>query len=350
MSELVVGVVSSARPWRSALQRHVRDHAAGVALRVVRDSRVALEEHVDVLVVDDETSFLDAAFLGALRERRVTVAGVYDPTEADAHGEAVLRRLGVDVVVPATLAPEDLLAHLAEVRPARGPDDAFDELVAGLDLAGAEAPAEAPPAELVAVGGPPGSGATEVAVALAAALSARARTVLVDVDEVRPGVARRLQLGVHPHVLTALDLVRGVALGDAAAPAEASGGEYPLARILARPAPGGPAASLPFDVVAGLADPRDWAVLRGDDVLALFDELLGPWRYAVANLGPSLEDLSRWVDRYGARRRGAWPRCAAARGRRPRSAGGEQKPRGSSWGAGRRHVVAAGVEALAVAV
>jgi hypothetical protein len=103
MADLAIGVLYSARPWRAALQRYVRDHVAGVTLRLVRDSRMLQEEEVHIVVLDDETTFLTPAFVAALRERGVKVAGVFDPAEAGPEGPAMLSRLGVDATLPSTL-------------------------------------------------------------------------------------------------------------------------------------------------------------------------------------------------------------------------------------------------------
>jgi hypothetical protein len=291
MSELVVGVLYSSREWRPAFQRHVRDHVVGVSLRLVRDSRMALEEELDVLLVDDETSFLGPPFVAALRERGTRIVGVYDRNELEGESSNFLRRLGVDRLVPSTLEPEDLLAEIEQLRPDVDLDDRFDQVVAGLELAD-----RPQPSQIVAVGGPPAAGATEVAVALADVVSGQGRTVLVDVDEVAPGVARRLHLSLHPHVLSALDELHGAGVGVL----ENLPG-HPLERTLARPAVGGNGPPR-FDVIAGLANPRDWHLLRGDDVARLLVELAGSWDCVIANLGPHLEDLSRYVDRFSASR------------------------------------------------
>ncbi len=290
MSELTVGVVYTSREWRPAFQRYVRDHVVGVSLRLVRDSRMAVEEHLDVLLVDDETSFLTPSFVASLRERAVKVVGLHDPSDIEGHGRTLLERLGVDRALPATLAPEDLLEQLKQLGPEVGLDSRFNEVVAGLEL---ENPAER--SLVVAVGGPPGAGATEVAIALADAVSAQ-RTVLVDVDEVAPGVARRLQLNLHPHLLTALDELRGAGVGP-----QGDEPASPLERALAQPAMVG-GRRLDFDVIVGLANRGDWQLLRGDDVRGLIDELARSWGCVVANLGPHLEDLTRYVDRFGASR------------------------------------------------
>ncbi|MDP9389765.1 MAG: hypothetical protein M3Q48_18075 [Actinomycetota bacterium] len=290
MRELSVGVVFSARPWRAELQRYVRDHVVGVALRLVRDPRVGMDEDIDAMVVDDEASFLTPTYVAALRARAVRVVGVYDPAASDDAGRVYLERLGVDLVLPLGCGPEELVAALRTVVPEAGVDQRFGELVAGLDL-------DVDPRSagtVVAVGGPAGAGATEVAVALAAAVAERRSVVLVDVDEVNPGVARRLGLSLHPHLLDALDAVHHV-------PEPGAEGADPLLDALARPALAA-AERLAFDVVVGLANREDWALARGGDVAALLDALRARWAAVVVNLGPHLEDLSRWVDRFGASR------------------------------------------------
>lgn len=293
MNEITVGVAFTPREWRSALQRHVRDHVAGVVLRVVRDARMAIEEHADVLVVDDEAGFLSAAFIASVRQSGVKIVGIYDPAEVDDAGRVLLHRLGVDTTLPATTAPEDLLAELRASVADSGLASRFEDVVAGLELS------PDPPrvdGHLIAVGGPPGAGATEVAIALTQVLARRERPVLVDVDEVNPGVARRLHLAVYPHLLSAVDDLDGVALDSGGIQGDAD----PILAALARPA--GTSPPPPFDVIVGLADVRDWAVLRPDDVLALLSGLRTRWPIVIANLGPHLEDLTRWVDRYVASR------------------------------------------------
>ncbi|MEW6474326.1 MAG: hypothetical protein AB1679_18900 [Actinomycetota bacterium] len=291
--ELTIGAAFTPRDWRASLQRHVRDHVAGVALRVIRDARMAVEEQIDVLVVDDEAPFLSPLLMSSLRERGIAVVGLYDPEDVDGAGEGILARLGVEVKLAVDAAPEELLAA---VREATARDDdldpRFEEVIAGLDLDDPTAVAAGGSGSVVAVGGPGGAGATEVAVALAQVWASTSRTILVDVDEVAPGVARRLQRALHPHLLTALDGLRGAAI---AAP-DGEEGDL-LDASLARPL--GSAPELPFDVLAGLADPRDWPLVGPDDIDAVLGLLARRWSTVVVNLGPHLEDLSRFVDRYG---------------------------------------------------
>lgn len=284
-----VGAVVSARPWRGDLQRHCRDHVAGTVVRMVRDARDALEEPIEVLVVDDDTSYLSAPFVVRLRERGVVTVGLYDPDEADGHGYRYLLSVGVDLALPSTLPPEELLDALAELRPDAEVWQDFGGVVGDV-----EDRIEPERRCVVAVGGPAGAGGTEVSIALAQALAGRAPTVLVDLDDVHPSIARRLGLGLHPHVVTAVDALRREKVD--------LRGEQVLTLddCLARPVVGGPT---PFAVVAGLAARDDWSLLRADDAGDLVYELSARWSFVVARTGPILEDLGRWVPRYEVARR-----------------------------------------------
>lgn len=291
--ELTIGVAFTPREWRSMLHHHVRDHVVGVALRVIRDARMAVDEEMDVLVVDDEAPFLSPALMSSLRERGVPVVGLCDPDDVDGAGQGMLERMGVDVVLSVDV---EAVGLLEAVRAATAGDDdlapRFAEVVAGLDL-------DDPSIEVVrggagsvvAVGGPAGAGATEIAVALAQVWAGGSRTILVDVDEVAPGVARRLQRALHPQLLSALAGLRGGALDEAVVDGDL------LEASLARPL--GSAPDLPFDVLTGLADPRDWPLVRPEEVEALLGLLARRWLVVVMNLSPQLEDLSRFVDRFG---------------------------------------------------
>jgi CO dehydrogenase nickel-insertion accessory protein CooC1 len=255
---------------------------------MIRDARDALQEPVEVLLVDDDTSYLSVPFVDRLRERGVLTVGMYDPAEADGHGYRHLLSVGVDLALPATTPPEELLDAIAELRPDRV--RRTDPRAAG--PAGAEAGAGGAH-RIVAVGGPSGAGVTEVAVALAQVASRRERVVLVDLDDVHPSVARRLGTAVHPHVLTAIEAVRRERVDVAGEPA------VTVEQCLVAPA----SARLPFAVLAGLASRRDWTLLRPDDAADLVRELAKRWARVVVRVGPELEDLGRWVPRYGVARR-----------------------------------------------
>ena len=110
-------------------------------------------------------------------------------------------------------------------------------------------------------------------------------TLLVDLNETTPGIARRLGLGVYPHVLTAVDRIR-VNDGDGLEASLAEGTER-----------------LPFDVIVGMPSPRDWDRIVGNDVDDLLDRCRDRWERVVVTTSPLIEDLQRWGDRFGISRR-----------------------------------------------
>ena len=129
-------------------------------------------------------------------------------------------------------------------------------------------------------------------------------TLLVDCNETTPGVARRLGLGLYPHLLTAIDRCRVEGL---------AGIEAALADQVR---------TLPFDVIVGLATPRDWDRLVAHDVTDMLDTCRDGWERVVVTTSPLIEDLQRWGDRFGVsravlrdrrrRRRLLWSRHRAA--------------------------------------
>ena len=103
--------------------------------------------------------------------------------------------------------------------------------------------------------------------------------------ETTPGVARRLGLGVYPHLLTALDRVRVEGIdGAKASLADRIGAES-------------------FDVIAGLPTTRDWDRLVPNDVDDLLDSCCDGWDRIVVTTSPLIEDLQRWGQRFGVSRR-----------------------------------------------
>lgn len=278
-----VGVVYSSRDWRKPLQLHVRNHVRGTRILVVRDERMAVEEPLDVLIVDDETSFLTGDLVTLLRANGVRLIGMYDAADGGA-GLALLNQVGIDVTLDAFSSPEEIVAAVERLGDRL--DDDFARLAAQFDGDGSNLDGGC----TIAVGGPATVGKTEVAVGLAGFLANGRRALLVDAADTYPSIARRLHLSLHPHLLGALDEVRS-------APLATSNGSLPLSTSLARPAAGTTGPAPQFDVVCGLANPTDWQVVRSDDLAALLRRASGPWRYVICDTGPHLEDLvalDRW--------------------------------------------------------
>ncbi len=285
---MIVGPISvalalSGREWRSSLQRHCRDYVADIAVQLVRDGRQALDPSISVVVLDDDTSWLSTPFLNAARERGIPVIGLYDPLESDGHGQRHLQRLGVDAVLSAAISTEQLLEGIRDLTPNVETFDRFIEAIEGVDDRIRQSKRQ-----IVAVGGPAGAGATEVSIGFLQTAPG-ARGILIDVDETHPSIARRLGLAIHPHIVTAIESLRRERIRpDGTQRTE-------LEDCLAIPALNN---SLPFDVITGLASRDDWTLLRADDVVDLVTELTARWPVVVARVGPQLEDLTRWADRY----------------------------------------------------
>jgi Mrp family chromosome partitioning ATPase len=272
-----VGVVLAARPWPSRLHGFVSDHVPDIDLVVVRDQRAALEAEVDVLVVDDTTPWLTPSFVAAADEAGIQIVGIYDRTDAGG-GKARLAALGLTHLMEAAMPPDDAVFLLERLRPTHRSRRTLRENPRSHDH-------ERVDGRIVAVGGPSGSGAREVAVALAATWGIGGnRAVLVDLNETTPGIARRLGLPLYPHVLTAAERL-AVKDPDAV-----------LSAVADLPA------SIPFDVIVGLPSPRDWDRLMADDVASILSACSGTWDRVVVATGPIIEDMQRWADRFGASR------------------------------------------------
>lgn len=273
----LVAAALSTRSWRMALQRHVRDHEADLVVELVRDRFQALADAVDIVVVDDDTSWVSAPVVTSLTEAGKRVVGLYDPAESDGYGQRYLRELGVSLVVPADLPVEALVAFLRQHCPDRS--QTMDDRAA-LELHDDTVPRHS--RRILAVGGPAGAGSTTVAIGLSQLLAVEP-TILVETDENHPGLAQRLGLAIHPHVVTAVDAVRRAG----SSPAETE--ELAVEDCLARPVLG--QATPAFDVIVGLASRDDWSLLRADDAIALLEHLSRHWTHVVAKVGSCLEDL-----------------------------------------------------------
>ena len=273
-----IGVVLSPRAWSGRLHAFIADHVANVELIVVRDQRAAIEAGAHVLLIDDSTPWLTPAFVEHAERDQVRLVGVYDRTDGGS-GRARLAALGLTHLIEEAMPPDDVVFLLDRLRPIDDADTrprpARDE---ELTLSGR--------GSMVAVGGPSGSGAREMAVGLAAEWGSSGwSTLLIDVNETTPGVSRRLGLGLYPHLLTAVDRARVDGL---------NGIEAALADQTTR---------LPFDVIVGLATPRDWDRVVGNDLELLLDTCRDGWERVVVTTSPLIEDLQRWGDRFGISRR-----------------------------------------------
>jgi MinD-like ATPase involved in chromosome partitioning or flagellar assembly len=151
----------------------------------------ALSDQYEVLFIDDVCSFLTPRLVRSIRDLGREIIGVYDPADA-ADAKRHLLECGVTDVIEQDAMPEEFLAA-AEATLLHRETDAHR-------LVGVS------PAFRVGVLGPVGGvGATEIAIGLASALASKRPTVLVDLDQATPALAHRLDLPLHPNLLTAVD-------------------------------------------------------------------------------------------------------------------------------------------------
>ncbi len=142
---------------------------------------------LDGVVLGSETSWITAGRIRALRRRNIDVVGIYPA--GDRPGRDLLRSGGVDVALPDSTDPDDLLDAVA------------------LAVSTRTAPTTA--GRLISVTGPRGApGRTEVSVALGAIYAERAETAILDLDSEAPGVAFRLGLPPGPSLIDLVDEMR----------------------------------------------------------------------------------------------------------------------------------------------
>lgn len=186
--EPTVALVFSPERWVEELHRYLADHGGARVRQIVVEPSVALDEEYDTLVVSDRWPALTHGLVDALHQRSRGVLGVFDPDEPA--GKDHLLGLGVDATIAADSPMAEFVTALAELGPrelasdlrGRGAGTAGGESRTALDEAAGS------PGRLTVVGGPRGSGVTEVALALAAAVARRRESaVLVDAHETARG-------------------------------------------------------------------------------------------------------------------------------------------------------------------
>jgi MinD-like ATPase involved in chromosome partitioning or flagellar assembly len=266
-----IALAASPREWAQKLHRHVADHGGARVRATVLHPRDAIDEDYDVLVADDTTSFLTPRLVELLHELARTVLGVYDP--GDPRGKEDLLVLGVDAVLPRDAAPEAFVEALVDLAASRGGPVVQERVdpAAGAGRDGTRTPAtHGRMTAVVASSG--GAGATEVAVALAAACGARGdATVVVDADDVSPSLAPRLGLPVYPNLRAAVDAVeqRTGLLADLLVAVDAGG----------------------FWALPGIGSAANWGDLRPARTLEALRAITGMRRQVLVNVGHRIEDV-----------------------------------------------------------
>ena len=259
MSEPEVAIAFTADMWVEELHRHLSDHGGARVRTLLVESEGALDESYDVLLAGHRWPALTIALVADLHARGRMIVGVYDREEAASRDHLI--SLGVDALVETDAGPEAFVRTIVRVAGRR--NERSHE---------SASPAPRRPGRVVAVGGPPGTGRTEIAIELAVAIARRNRAVLLDADDVAPAVAARLHLPIEPNLRTAIDAVehgRGSLQGC----------------VLAEPAS-------QLRVVTGLPNTAAWAQVRPGEVGRVIDRLACEHDYVVIDGVGMLEDVA----------------------------------------------------------
>lgn len=186
-----IALAASAREWPDRLHRFLLDHGGGRIVDRVMTADQATDAVFDVLFIDDVCSFLTPRLVRVLTDGGAEIIGVFAPED----GTDAKRRLlecGISDVIETEASPEEFLEKAAQTLEHH--TQTVTERV------------RRPKTRSIAVTGPSeGVGMTEVSLALALALSKRIATVLLDLDQVWPSIAQRLDLSPHPNIRTAID-------------------------------------------------------------------------------------------------------------------------------------------------
>lgn len=270
--------------------RHIVDHGPGQVVDTVAERRSVLDRPYRILVLAADSPLAEPALVAELQRRGRGVMAVWDPAQPRTKDLAVA--LGAAAVIDADATPAEFVRAALALVGAR-PELGSEMVVEPVPLAkSAPPPAGFPPAprpggaHRVAICGPATEEAALVAVEVArAAATGQRRVVVVDANELNPGVVQQLGLPVLPNLRIAVDAIRDRhhRLVDALLPVPAGG----------------------FWVLGGLADPAQWAELSPAEVAAVVDELAEGCEVVVVHAAGVAEDLSGYggPDRFGITRR-----------------------------------------------
>ncbi len=276
MPEPEVALVFSPEAWVEGLHRHLTDHGGARVRQVIVDPSLAFDEEYGTLVVCHRWPGLTRTFVEAVHRRGRCLLGVFDPEEPA--GREFLRSLGVDRVLAADASMAefvDAFAALASERQQPAPSvSALEAVVGGRRLPATSADGHRSRSwRLLAVGGTPGAGATEVAIALTAASRRQGgRAVLVDADEVVPSIAQRLGLPIEPNLRSAIESVE-YGMGDV---------DATIVRVARE-----------LEVLSGLPNVGAWSQVRPSEVLDVIEEIARTRQLVIANVASRLEDVGR---------------------------------------------------------
>lgn len=250
--------------WVTALTLWVSEHGGAQIVGQALTLDDVHDADFDMLVLDSSSTLLSHRLVDEAQRdgRAVLVLVNADRPEAERDR---MEDLGVSLVLTNAAEPEYIVGRAAEVAAVRR----FTEDIRHDGPTETEGdPADTEHKLVVLLGA---GGVTEVAVNLAAGFGRLGvSTLLADFDTVNPTLAQRLGTPVVPNLLTASDHVRRTTFGDGSVIRHDGG----------------------FDVIPGLANPREWDELSPVDTGELAAAFREQYRVTLAVVHPILEDLA----------------------------------------------------------
>ena len=251
--------------WVEELHRYFTDHGGARVRQLVVDPALAVSEQYSVLIASWRWPSLTQGLVAQLHDQGRRVLGVFDTLEPASI--ELLESLRVDRIVASDAAHHEFLEALLWLQR----DPIADRLFGTKDT---PAMPETPLAPLIVVGGPFGSGKTEIAIECARSMPA----LVVDCDEIAPSIAPRLGIGIEPNLRTAIDAV------------EFGLGELDDSVLLADAGR--------LAVLCGLPNVTTWSQIRASEVVRALRSL--------RRGGPVVADISSCLEEVGHATRGRY--------------------------------------------
>lgn len=245
-----IAIAGSVRDWPDRLHRHLLAHGGGTVVGRALAVEQVLATTFDVLVIDDVCSFLTPKLVTLIKRAGADVLGVFSPSDGPDAKQRLLE-CGIADVIESDASADEFARKLRATFSSRLPETVPDEMPRKGWSIGVTGAAE-------------GVGATEIAIGLGNALATSTQAGLVDIDPVRPSIAQRLDLPLHPNLRTALDLVMNNS-------ADISSAFHIRDRLT---------------VVGGVADRGHASPISYAETALLLDELSMMLSVVVADLGP----------------------------------------------------------------
>ena len=107
-------VAAALSEWGRTLRQWVHDHEPAMEVELVRSRLAVLNGSVDAACLDLDQLWVDQALVAALRERGVSVVGMYSTPAEDQQW----REWGVADRMESTVEPQSMALLLARLRPA----------------------------------------------------------------------------------------------------------------------------------------------------------------------------------------------------------------------------------------